>query len=119
LNSSPPLLSFPPFPLIPGIVSTDTIFAFTIHVFTFFLHWIHPPTSLLPLVPILTHQPGQNLFHLPVLQFCRREQRKDIKKNMSFGITNKCHREFPCDISTYICIITLISLPPLIFFILP
>jgi hypothetical protein len=37
----------------------------------------HPPLPLIPTLP-----PGKDLFHPPILQFCRREKSK--KKNMTF-----------------------------------
>jgi hypothetical protein len=64
---TPTLLFF--MPLIPGIVSTGIIFAFTYRR-TQFLHHIHPPTTFpchlpLPLVPPPIS--GQNLFYPPIL----------------------------------------------------
>jgi hypothetical protein len=68
--------------LIPGVVSTGIIFAFT-HVYTFFLHCICPPTPL-PYTPpfqlLPTLPSGQNLFWFLVLWFCGRKKRKSKKQ---------------------------------------
>jgi hypothetical protein len=65
--------SFIPPPLIPGVVSTGIIFAFTYmhrHFCTIFtLLNPFPNTSPLPQVPVFL--PEQDLFCPPVLQFCR------------------------------------------------
>jgi hypothetical protein len=55
--------------------------------------------------------PRQDLFHLPVLRFY-------IKKDI-FVCLWELYREFHCDISMYMCIITRIRSSLLVFFILP
>jgi hypothetical protein len=74
---------------------------------TQYLHHIHlsTPCPHLLLTPICTNLsppppwPREDLFHSPVLQFCKR------KKNYIFTCLRLLHREFPCDISMYTCII--------------
>jgi hypothetical protein len=71
---------------IPGTVSTGIIFAFSYMCMHYLLNIHHPNpfpiTSPLPLVP--TPDPGQRLFYPIVLQFCRRKNIKDSKRNMAF-----------------------------------
>jgi hypothetical protein len=92
-------------PLIPGICSTGIIFAFT-YMRTHFLHNIHPPTPFfttirLPVVP--SALPGRTCSTLSFCWFCGR-----IKKKWHFySIEIKvAEREFPWDMSMYICLIT-------------
>jgi hypothetical protein len=59
-----------------------------------FSHLLPPPTRTDPL--------RQDLFWPPVLHFCKRK-----KWHFCLG---KLHREFPCNISMYICIIIQIGL---------
>jgi hypothetical protein len=74
-------------PLIPGMVSTAIIFAFT-YMCTHYFQCTHPliPFShhLSPLTGANTLHPGKDLFCPLVLQFCRRKKVKDKKKNMTF-----------------------------------
>jgi hypothetical protein len=87
LNYPPQTLLYPsPPPLIPETVSTGIIFAFT-YMCIHCLHHIH----LLPLSPSPSPShwcqplpPPQNLFHPPVLRFCRGQNMKDRIRNMMF-----------------------------------
>jgi hypothetical protein len=108
LHHSP--LSTPP--LIPGIVSTGTIFAFT-DMCTHILHHIHPPTLFPCHLPANRYHPSHtpNLFPPSWLSNFEEEKREKIRKTESY-------REYR-DISMHTCIITPIGLSPLIFFILP
>jgi hypothetical protein len=70
-----PLLPSPP---IPGTVSTGIIFAFT-DMCTCFLHHSHPPFPTTSPLPLMSTSPKQDMFHPPILLFCRRK-----KKNNDF-----------------------------------
>jgi hypothetical protein len=48
---------------------------------TYYFHGIHPPIPFPAAFPPPTLQ---NLFHPSVLQFCRRKNIKDKKRNMTF-----------------------------------
>jgi hypothetical protein len=75
--------------LIPGIVSTGIIFAFT-HICTRFLHHIHPPTPFchhLPLSRLPALPPEQDLFHLPVLNFVEEKREKRKWKTWHFSLS--------------------------------
>jgi hypothetical protein len=63
--------------LIPGTVSIWIIFEFT-YMCTYYLYHIHLPTPFPATAPPTSakHLPPQNLFHPPVLQFCRRKIHK-------------------------------------------
>jgi hypothetical protein len=72
LNLPPPSLSFipPPMTLIPGVVSTGIIFAFT-YRYTQLLT-VHPPTAFPHHLPLHWYQDPQWVG--PVLQFCKRKK---------------------------------------------
>jgi hypothetical protein len=102
---------------IPGTFSTGTIFH--LHTCLHSICTIFTLPSPFPHLPPLTgtnlHPPRQNLFCLPVLQFCiRKEEINDI-----FGFLRLLHREFPYGTSMFICIIVQFGSSPLFFFFLP
>jgi hypothetical protein len=82
---------------IPGIVSTGIIIPFT-YMCTQYLYYIHPPT-LFPYFfsPSHKHQPPNP------------PQGQLMLKKKNDVCLRKLHREFPCDISMYVCIITRIG----------
>jgi hypothetical protein len=77
-------LLYPPSFRIPGWASTVII----LHLLTYvYIVWATANTP----------HPRQNLFYLPVLQFCRRKNIKDNKKNMAFLLVwdRELFREIP------------------------
>jgi hypothetical protein len=101
-------------------------FCIYMHVYTFFV--LYSPSYLLSLLPptfshfqlVPPYTLGRTCSSLLFSDFVE-EKREKIKKINIFVCLRLrlLHREFPCDISMYICIITPIDLSPLIFFILP
>jgi hypothetical protein len=78
-----PCLSTPA--LMHGAVSAWIIFASTCMCKHFFTIFTPLPVSLIPSHSNWCHaHPGNGLFCTPVLQFCRRQKRKDMKKNVTF-----------------------------------
>jgi hypothetical protein len=90
-----------PSPPIPGLVSTDLIFPFT-YMCTQYLHYIHPPTPFPHLLPALLvpTSPQAGLFLPPCSPIFEKKEKNDI-----FICLRWLHKEFPCDISMYICIV--------------
>jgi hypothetical protein len=76
LNSPPPWL-----PCIPSPPFMEQFQQISFLHLRACVHIFFPITSSLPVVPTLPL--GQELFHPPVLWFCRREKRKGKKKNMT------------------------------------
>jgi hypothetical protein len=90
---------YPYSPPIPGIVSTVIIFTLT-YICIQYLNHIHPPTPFPPNTPLWLVPPPpplQDIFHPPVLGFCRRKK----KRNGIFACLRYLHREFSCGISVY------------------
>jgi hypothetical protein len=102
----------------PGIVSTDKIFVFTYMCsFYTFLHCFHSTTSPLPLVLPLTHR--ENLFWTLALWVCIRKGQKWKMYILLVWDKDSYTGSLPCGIFMYICIVTPISLSPIVFFIVP
>jgi hypothetical protein len=97
LKFTPNIMFLYPLSSIPGIFSTGLIFPFT-HMCAQYLHCIHPP----PHFPHISHMPlfpdskPSDSYSLIFIK----------KKKVTFDCWRELYREYTCDISIYICIIT-------------
>jgi hypothetical protein len=109
LSVPPQLLSFIPPPPIPEIISAGIIFAFTYMATQFFV--LYSLSYLLSLSSPPSHwsQPALLPQAGTVLPFCSEFVVEKKKINDMFAYVFASHRELPCAISMYVCIITLIG----------
>jgi hypothetical protein len=83
-------------------------FSIYIHIYTVFVQY----SLSRALFPLTSSSNWYQLFQAGPVLFCK-------LKKWYFVSLRYLHREFPCDISTYVCIITQVGSCPLFFFFLP